>query len=113
MQIVRMYSGSDGESHFEDLTTDQLAELVTKGGDGPIRLLRGSALDVTEFHNVPRRQYVVIMAGHTEVETSDGSKRCLFPGDVLVAEDLTGRGHATRGGGELPMALTIPLNKEQ
>ncbi len=28
MRIVRVYSGDDGESHFEDLTPDQLAEIV-------------------------------------------------------------------------------------
>ena len=32
MQIVRVYSGADGESHFEDLTTEQFAEIVNRVG---------------------------------------------------------------------------------
>ena len=27
MQIVRVYTGADGESHFEDLTPEQLAQI--------------------------------------------------------------------------------------
>ena len=38
MQIVRVFSGEDGESHFEDLTTDQLTVLVSRVGDGPVNL---------------------------------------------------------------------------
>ena len=37
-------------------------------------------------------------------------KRVLDPGDVLVAEDLTGKGHITRGIGEQPrVSLAVPL----
>ena len=38
MQIVRVYSGADGESHFEDLTTEQFAEIVNRVGPGDITL---------------------------------------------------------------------------
>jgi len=36
MQIVRVYTGTDGESHFEDLTPEQLATIVNNLGEGPI-----------------------------------------------------------------------------
>ena len=32
MQIVRVYAGDDGESHFEDLTVEQFAEIVNRVG---------------------------------------------------------------------------------
>ena len=38
MQIVRVYTGTDGESHFEDLTPEQFAKIVNNLGDGPITL---------------------------------------------------------------------------
>ena len=28
-RIVRVYSGSDGESHFEEMTADQFSAIVT------------------------------------------------------------------------------------
>ena len=40
MRIVRVYSGDDGESHFEDLTPDQLADIVFPIGNGDITLGR-------------------------------------------------------------------------
>ena len=38
MQIVRVYAGDDGESHFEDLTPEQFAEIVNRVGPGAITL---------------------------------------------------------------------------
>jgi hypothetical protein len=39
----------------------------------------------------------------------DGTKRPFVPGAVLVAEDLTGKGHLTRGIGETPrISLAVP-----
>ena len=35
MQIVRVYTGTDGESHFEDLTPEQLAQMSTAWGMDP------------------------------------------------------------------------------
>jgi hypothetical protein len=45
-----------------------------------------------------------------EIETGLGEKRVLGPGDVLVAEDLTGKGHITRSVGVAPrVSLAVPL----
>jgi hypothetical protein len=110
MQIVRVFSGDDGESHFEDLTTEQLAQLVSRVGKGPINLNCRPSPSFSDFHTAPRRQYVAMMAGVAEFETADGTKRRLGPGDVLVAEDLTGHGHIARGvGSEMRVSLAVPL----
>lgn len=110
MQIVRVFSGDDGESHFEDLTTEQLSQLVSRVGEGPINLSCRPSPSFSDFHTAPRRQYVVMMAGVAEFETADGTKRRLVPGDVLVAEDLTGHGHIARGvGRDMRVSLAVPL----
>ena len=110
MQIVRVYSGDDGESHFEDLTPDQFAEIVNRVGEGPINLNRRASPSFSDYHNAPRRQYVVNMSGIAEFEVADGTKRRLNPGDVLVAEDLTGHGHIARSiGDEFRVSLAVPL----
>jgi hypothetical protein len=110
MKIVRIYTGADHQTHFQDLDPDAFATLAPKVGDGGIRVNQGSATSVADFHNAPRRQYVVVMSGGMEIEIADGTKRQLVPGDVLVAEDLTGKGHITRGLGTEPrITLSVPL----
>lgn len=110
MQIVRVYSGDDGESHFEDLTADQLAEIVFPVGSGDITLGRRSSPSFSDYHTAPRRQYVINLSGIAEFETADGTKRRLMPGDVLVAEDMTGHGHIARSiGDEFRVSLAVPL----
>ena len=103
MQIVRVYSGSDGESHFEDLSRDQFQQAIPESGTGPITLHRLSSPSVNDFHpGPPNPQYLVFLAGEVEVEIGDGSIRKFFPGDILIAEDSTGHGHITRGMGSDP-----------
>ena len=110
VQIVRVYTGSDGESHFEDLTPDQFGEIASNLGTGPINLMRFSPPHFSDYHNAPRRHYVVSMSGIAEFEVGDGTVRRLYPGDVMVAEDLTGHGHTTRAVGDAPrISLHIPL----
>ena len=110
MQIVRVYSGSDGESHFEDLTADQFADIANRVGKGDITVGRRPSPSFSDYHNAPRRQYVVNLSGIAEFETADGTVRRLVPGDVLVAEDLTGHGHIARSiGDEFRVSLAVPM----
>jgi hypothetical protein len=110
MQIVRVFAGDDGESHFEELTPDQLGEIVNRVGEGEIILNRRPSPSVHNYHNAPRRQYVVNLSGVSEYEVADGTVRRLMPGDVLVAEDLTGHGHIARNlGDDLRLSLAVPL----
>jgi hypothetical protein len=53
----------------------------------------GASLD---FHNTPRRQFVITISGVGELECGDGTQRRLGPGDILLADDTTGQGHITR-----------------
>jgi hypothetical protein len=113
MKVVRIYTGTDNQTHFQDLTPETFATIAGKVGEGPVRLNQGPAKSFSDFHNAPRRQYVVITSGVLEIEIGDGTKRQLVPGDVLVAEDLTGKGHITRGVGEDPrISLAVPLTGE-
>ena len=110
MQIVSVYSGDDRESHFEDLTADQFAEIANNVGPGDVTVNRRESPSFSDYHTAPRRQYVVNLSGIAEFETADGSVRRLVPGDVLVAEDLTGHGHIARSiGTEFRVSLAIPL----
>ena len=115
MKIVRVYTGSDGESHFEDvevgLSDDGFLGRMSKLVPAKGVIFREVGGDYSlDFHNAPRRQYVVNLTGSVELEVGDGTKRVLGPGDVLLAEDTTGRGHISRNvRGEPRRCLFIPL----
>lgn len=110
VNIVRVYSGDDGESHLEDWTPDQFAEIVNNIGPGGINITRRQGEHALDYHTAPRHQYVVNLVGITEIEVADGTKRQLGPGDVLVAEDLTGHGHMYKGlTSEERLSLAVPL----
>jgi hypothetical protein len=110
MQIVRVFTGADGESHFENVSPDDFAALANRLGEGPIQFNSRSSPSFSDYHRAPRRQYVVILGGTAEFEAADGSKCRLTAGDILVAEDLTGHGHIARGiGDELRVSLAVPL----
>jgi len=101
MRVVRLYTGPDNKSHFEDI------DVPLKDG-GKIGFLseRMNATGIVfretagnydyDFHVAPRRQYVVNLQGEVEIEVGDGTKRILRTGDILLAEDTTGQGHISR-----------------
>lgn len=69
-------------------------------GDAKINFARrgGPGYPFRGWHNEPRRQYLIILSGQMEVTVGDGTTRVLNVGDVMLAEDLTGRGHKIRSG---------------
>ena len=95
--FVRIYTGPDNQSHFEDLdvlppgleSTDLQA---VKG----ISFARRPAGAVMDWHHAPRRQYVIGLGGESEITVGDGTSRRFGLGSVLLAEDLTGQGHTLR-----------------
>ena len=110
MRIVRVYSGRDGESHFEEWTHEQFTKIVSRLGKGEITTNKRSSPSFSDYHTAPRRQYVINMSGVAEFETADGTVQRLYPGDVLVAEDVTGHGHIARNvGHEERVSLAVPL----
>jgi hypothetical protein len=58
--------------------------------------LAGPAGWFGDWHPAPRRQFMVKLAGETEFVASDGERRRIAPGMVLVLEDTGGKGHQSR-----------------
>jgi len=114
MQVVRVYTGEDGESHLEELELpyEQIAkaERTAMQGATGIQFRRAPVGDFQDFHIAPRRQYVITLQGQAEIGLGDGTKRIFNPGDVLLADDLTGRGHTTAVFGDITrVSIAIPL----
>ena len=117
---VRVYTGDDGKSHIEDFDPpfEPFVDVEGAHGEGTpmekatgITIRRGAPGYFLDYHTAPRRQYTVTLSGEVEIATGDGTVRRCGPGDVLLAEDLTGEGHTTRVIGQEPRVyLVIPLS---
>jgi hypothetical protein len=113
MLITRVYTGDDDRSHFEDLVIAEretahgwLTDQVPATGVIFRRTPPGGTLD---FHRAPRRQLVITLSGAVEIDCGDGSVRRLGPGDVLLADDITGQGHISREVESPRRSVFVPL----
>jgi quercetin dioxygenase-like cupin family protein len=98
---IRLYTGDDGESHFEEGVVD-LSKLEGTSRRSPVYRTHevsfeespaGSSLD---WHRAPARQYVITLSGTLEFETRLQKRFTLAPGTILLAEDTKGGGHRWR-----------------
>jgi quercetin dioxygenase-like cupin family protein len=95
--IVRLYTGNDGQSHFEDLflPAEESHNVAIQAGANLV-FRRFPADYFGNWHTAPQRQYIFILAGQMEIGIDDGTTRRFGPGDVVLADDRTGQGHTTR-----------------
>lgn len=101
MKITRIYTGPDNQSHFQDieipLKADEAAGRMSEFAKATGVIFRETGGDYNyDWHNAPRRQYVIMLEGDVEIEIGDGTKRRFHTGDILLAEDTTGQGHISR-----------------
>jgi quercetin dioxygenase-like cupin family protein len=99
IRCVRLWSGADENSHFEegtiamqtgphgDLATPKLPAVSTSFEETPA----GGKLD---WHTAPVRQLVVTLSGTLDFGTRNRQHFTLRAGDVLLAEDTAGGGHS-------------------
>lgn len=98
MKVVWMRT-EDGETVFEDLEFDSVAG--ERGFETPVLPIAGVIFRTGQpeldlgFHNAPRRQIVMPLTGEVTVASGDGTERHISPGEALLADDLTGRGHTS------------------
>jgi hypothetical protein len=121
---VRLYTDADGHSRFQDVSPPGRTTGVVESdlratfsepmsADWLVFRHVVHEADDSQPHNAPRRQFIVMLKGECEVETSTGDKRRLGPGSVLLTEDTEGLGHITRRIGEGDrLTLLIPLGPE-
>jgi quercetin dioxygenase-like cupin family protein len=117
MAIIRLFAGPDGQSHFEEVEPrfesrgdqSESAELIPGSG---IVIRRFAQTRSNPWHHAPGRYAVFTLTGAVDIEIGDGTVRRLGPGDILIAEDLTGQGHGTREVGPEPrVSIFVPLGK--
>jgi hypothetical protein len=121
-KIWRVYSGSDGRSHIAEVPLAMQPFVDKEGAHGEgtaMQPVAGISFRVSppgyvlDWHCAPRRQYSISLSGNAEIEVGDGTVARIGPGDVVLAEDLTGQGHVTRVVGGAPRFYAlVPLTEE-
>jgi hypothetical protein len=101
IRLVRLATGPDGQSHFTEGTVPWTSEgaanaISAREPVAAISFEETAAGGSLDWHNAPCRQYVITLAGTLQFETRLGETFTLAPGDVLLAEDVTGGGHRWR-----------------
>jgi hypothetical protein len=122
VKITRMFSGDDGQSHFEDLllpteeNTSHPCPTMVGRSIGFMASLPAEAVSfrVTppggdhHFHWSPGRAFQFTLSGLLELELGDGSVRRFGPGDVLLIDEQgRGQGHTSR---EIEPRLTLNVH---
>lgn len=94
--VTRMFTGPDGLTHFEEVP---MPAGFAKVAGVQFSDRRGAATNarVSDWHPAPHRRYVVTLSGRAEIVGSAGNKLFIADRDhILLAEDLTGKGHTTK-----------------
>ena len=91
----RIYTDSQGDSHFDVVTVEQsLARAAPPAapfyvsGDSPASKYRFYTFQpgwVGDWHPCPARQFLSLMTGAVEMETTDGTVRRFAPGDLALS----------------------------
>jgi hypothetical protein len=101
MKIHRLYTDDKGESHFADMEIEYVE--ATPSGRFSKRLPATGIIfrevqptyDL-DWHNAPRRQYIINLDNGVQITASDGEARIIGAGEVLLVEDTTGKGHLSK-----------------
>src|SRR6202035_4186960 len=93
--IVRIYTGDDGQTHFEDLSlpAEESHNVALQAG-AKLVFRRFPADHWSDWHTAPRRQYIFILAGQMEIGIGDGPRAVLD--GVMWSSLTTSQAGATR-----------------
>src|SRR4051812_20738046 len=99
--VTKVYSDNNGNTHFEDIEValfeaGTIGKLSYKIPAKEIIFREVESGYDWDFHTAPEKQYIILLEGEIEIETSLGDKRTFKTGEVLLVEDTTGKGHKTR-----------------
>jgi len=94
MAIYRIFAGSDGESHIDEMDLNEHPELGALTNLSEVKVQEFDGTRNMDFHPLPERRLIIHLSGEVEIGTSDGSKQVFRAGDIRLMEDVTGRGHS-------------------
>ncbi|TNB48097.1 cupin domain-containing protein [Martelella lutilitoris] len=107
IRCVRMWTGEDGNSLFEEGFIDMAEGMRGDAVGKPVKALELSFQETIsggsyEWHQDPVPRFVITLSGTLEFEVKSGAKFTIKPGDILLAQDNSGSGHTWRLIGDEP-----------
>lgn len=100
-RCIRLWTGADGESHFESGVVDLQA-----GPRGDLLSAKMNAVSISlqetdsggsfDWHTAPARQFVITLSGRLDFVTREQKHFSLDPSILLLAEDTAGGKHSWR-----------------
>jgi hypothetical protein len=116
MRIHNLYVDAKGESHFRDIEVEWAEE--RRGSKLSKRLpATGIIFRVSpaehdlDWHPAPRRQYIINLDAGVKLTASDGEARTIGAGEVILVEDVTGKGHLSQHvEGKLRHSIFVPID---
>jgi quercetin dioxygenase-like cupin family protein len=101
IRCVRIWTGDDRNSHFEegviDLESGSRGDVLSeKVATTTISFEETASGGAFAWHTAPIRQLVITLSGTLDFQTREGEHFLIRPGDVLLAEDTAGGGHSWR-----------------
>ena len=116
MRIHNLYVDDKGETHFRDIEVEWKNEgpggktSDTFKATGIIFRETPGSYDYS-WHPAPRRQYIINLDGGVEITASDGERRVIGAGEVLLVEDVTGKGHLSKAiNGRMRHSIFVPID---
>jgi hypothetical protein len=115
MRIHNLYVDAKGETHFRDIEVEwverQEFSKYSKRLPATGIIFRETSGDYDlDWHPAPRRQYIINLEGAVQITASDGESRIIGAGEVLLVEDVTGKGHLSKAvGGKMRRSIFVPI----
>lgn len=115
MRIHNLYTDEKGESHFRDIDVEWAEE---RRGSKLSKRLPATGIIFREtsgdydlsWHPAPRRQYIINLDGGVKITASDGESREIGAGEVILVEDISGKGHLSQAiGGKMRHSIFVPV----
>ena len=115
MRIHNVYVGPDGETHFRDIEVEWVEESNFSKYSARLPatgiIFRETSGDYDlDWHPAPRRQYIINLDGAVQLTASDGESRVIGPGEVILVEDTSGKGHLSKAvEGKMRRSVFVPI----
>lgn len=117
VNYTRLAMTADQQTYFVDEETPyELKDFAPPAGPIGVAMMQSakSLIFTTlegkwdgDWHPAPRNQYVIVLGGVVEIDVASGESRQFTSGDILLLEDITGRGHDTRVLSDEPARFAI------
>lgn len=117
IRCVRMWTGEDGNSVFEEGTIEFKEGARGDHASLSLPVTHLSFQETTaggsyDWHQDPEPRYVITLSGTLEFEMKNGATFIINPGDILLAQDNSGSGHKWRLISDEPWRRTYVVYQE-